>query len=320
MQLTPGSIFGPFKIKRLLGKGGMGEVFSATDTRLDRQVALKLLPVDFATDNDRLKRFQVEAKALASLNHPNILVIHEAGVENGRPFLVSELLEGESLREKLDAGPLAPRKAVEWALQIAHGLAAAHARGIIHRDLKPENIFLSKDGRVRILDFGLAKAIQTPDNTPADADAATLAPKTQPGMVMHRWLYVSRTGPRHRGGLPLGYLFFWSNPLRDVERSARLPQRNRRADDERRAGGRSSGPQRVQRGDIAKPGASCAPMSGEAAGTQVPVGQRPCLRPGKHFQRRLVIHATRSRERRAKPLARATSNRPEWVPRKSPWC
>jgi serine/threonine protein kinase len=195
MSLGPGSVLGPFKIRSLLGKGGMGEVFSATDTRLDRQVALKILPSEFASDADRLRRFQSEAKVLASLNHPNILVIHEVGAENGNPYLVSELLEGRTLREELSSGALPSRKATDYALQIAQGLAAAHTRGIIHRDLKPENIFITEDGRVKILDFGLAKLSQNPQSEFLDpqssGEAATLLQSTVPGLILGTPAYMS---------------------------------------------------------------------------------------------------------------------------------
>src|SRR5438132_324958 len=140
-----------------IGAGGMGEVFRARDTRLNRDVAVKLLPKDFVADADRLRRFEQEAKTLAALNHPNVLTIHDAGVHEGAPYLVSELLEGKTLREEMNGWALPVRKATEYALQIANGLAAAHGKGIIHRDLKPENIFVTNDGRVKVLDFGLAK-------------------------------------------------------------------------------------------------------------------------------------------------------------------
>src|SRR5437867_10132653 len=146
-----------FKITGRIGQGGMGEVFRARDTRLNRDVAVKVLPRDFVADADRLRRFEQEAKTLAALNHPNVLTIHDAGVHEGAPYLVSELLEGKTLREEMNGGALPVRKATEYALQIAQGLAAAHGKGIIHRDLKPENIFVTKDGRVKILDFGLAR-------------------------------------------------------------------------------------------------------------------------------------------------------------------
>ena len=155
-----GSRINHFVITGVVGAGGMGEVFRARDTRLNREVAVKVLPKAFASDADRLRRFEQEAKTLAALNHPNILTIHDASVHEGAPYLVSELLEGQTLREAFaeSKGATLPlRKATDYALQIAHGLAAAHSKGIIHRDLKPENIFVTKDGRVKILDFGLAK-------------------------------------------------------------------------------------------------------------------------------------------------------------------
>src|SRR2546422_3302112 len=158
--MDSGTRIGPYEIASSIGAGGMGEVFRARDTRLHRDVAIKVLPKDFVVDADRLRRFEEEAKTLAALNHPNILTIHDAGVHEGAPYLVSELLEGKTLREELNGAELPVRKATEYALQIAHGLAAAHGKGIIHRDLKPENIFVTKDGRVKILDFGLAKLRQ----------------------------------------------------------------------------------------------------------------------------------------------------------------
>src|SRR5213593_1867948 len=151
MSLGLASTIGPFKIQALLGAGGMGEVFRARDTRLNRDVAIKVLPKDFVSDADRLRRFEQEAKTLAALNHPNILTIHDAGIHEGAPYLVSELLEGKTLREELIGGALPVRKAIHYALYVAQGLAGAHGKGIVHRDLKPENIFVTKDGRVKIL-------------------------------------------------------------------------------------------------------------------------------------------------------------------------
>jgi len=153
----PEQIIGNYKITASIGAGGMGEVFRARDTRLNRDVAVKVLPRDFVADADRLRRFEQEAKTLAALNHPNVLTVFDAGVHEGAPYLVSELLVGKTLREEMNGGALPVRKATEYALQIANGLAAAHGKGVIHRDLKPENIFVTKDGRVKILDFGLAK-------------------------------------------------------------------------------------------------------------------------------------------------------------------
>src|SRR5262245_54327037 len=142
----------------------MGEVWRARDTRLDRDVAIKVLPASFANDAHRLRRFEQEARATSALNHPNILTVHDIGsiqTENGRaPYIVAELLEGEELRAQLNDGAIPPRRAIDYAQQIAGGLAAAHAKGIVHRDLEPENLFVTSDGRVKILDFGLAKLIE----------------------------------------------------------------------------------------------------------------------------------------------------------------
>ena len=143
-----------YRITPTLGAGGMGEVFRARDTRLNRDVAVKVLPKDFVLDTDRLRRFEQEAKTLAALDHPNIITVFDAGVHEGAPYLV---LEGKTLREEMNGGALPVRKATDYALQIAHGLAAAPAKEVMHPDLKPENIFITKDGRVKILDFGLAK-------------------------------------------------------------------------------------------------------------------------------------------------------------------
>src|ERR1019366_770286 len=189
MALTSGTRLGPYEIESPLGAGGMGEVYRAKDTRLGREVAIKVLPEALAKDTDRLRRFQQEAQAVAALNHPNILSIHDFGEYEGSPFLVSELLEGQTLRETLEAGPLPVRRAVEYALGIAHGLAAAHDKGIVHRDLKPENVFITKDGRVKVLDFGLAKLVSAEESHDTVATLAT--PATLPGTVMGTVGYMS---------------------------------------------------------------------------------------------------------------------------------
>jgi Tol biopolymer transport system component len=189
MALTPGTRIGPYEILSPLGAGGMGEVYRAKDTRLGRDVALKILPESFARDSDRLRRFEQEARAVAALNHANILAIHDIGQHDGSPFLVSELLEGESLRALLDHRALSQRKTIEYGVQIAHGLAAAHDKGIVHRDLKPENIFVTKDGRIKILDFGLAKLAQ---KAGAERDDATFTgSQTSAGMVMGTASYMA---------------------------------------------------------------------------------------------------------------------------------
>src|ERR1700758_3765640 len=151
MALTSGTKLGPYEIQSAIGAGGMGEVYRARDTRLNREVAIKILPASFSADPDRLQRFAQEARAAGALNHPNILSIFDIGEQQGAPYVVSELLEGETLRERLRNGPLSIRKAIDYALQVARGLAAAHEKGIVHRDLKPDNLFLTHDNRVKIL-------------------------------------------------------------------------------------------------------------------------------------------------------------------------
>jgi Tol biopolymer transport system component len=170
-----------------IGAGGMGEVYRARDPRLNREVAVKVLPASFADDRQRLHRFEQEARAAAALNHPNILAVYDLGTQdNGSPYIVSELLDGETLRERLRPGPLSLRKATDYALQIARGLAAAHDKGIIHRDLKPENIFITRDGRVKLLDFGLAKLTQA-----ATADSETHTIQSDVGTVLGTIGYMS---------------------------------------------------------------------------------------------------------------------------------
>src|SRR5208282_302556 len=185
MSLTTGTKLGPYEILAPLGAGGMGEVYRARDTRLGLEVALKVLPESFSRDADRLRRFEQEARAVAALNHPNILAIHDIGEEGGSPFIVSELLEGNSLRAELENGALSPRKASDYAAQIAQGLAAAHEKNIIHRDLKPENVFVTREGRVKILDFGLAKLAPNARGAKNQSDGLTLTSSpTEAGMVM----------------------------------------------------------------------------------------------------------------------------------------
>jgi serine/threonine protein kinase len=156
MALASGTKLGPYEIQSLVGAGGMGEVYRVHDSRLDRTVAIKVLPASFSGDRERLQRFAQEARAAAALNHPNILSIFDIGEEQGAPYVVSELLEAETLRQRLRTGALPIRRVIDYALQVARGLATAHEKGIVHRDLKPENLFLTTDGRVKILDFGLA--------------------------------------------------------------------------------------------------------------------------------------------------------------------
>ena len=167
----------------------MGEVYRARDSALRREVAIKVLPSFVSRDPDRLHRFEQEAQAAAALNHPNILAVYQFGAFEGAPYLVSELLEGATLRQLMQRGPIPVRKAIDYGVQIAHGLAAAHEEGIVHRDLKPENLFVTKDGRIKILDFGLAKLMQRQQDPGGDAPTQTKG--TDPGMVMGTAGYMS---------------------------------------------------------------------------------------------------------------------------------
>src|SRR5262245_18684473 len=184
MALGAGVRIGPYEIVSAIGAGGMGEVYRTRDIRLQRDVALKLLPAGVSSDPDRLARFEQEARAAAALNYPNILAVYDVGSYERAPYIVSELLEGETLRERLGNGPVPARKAIEYAIQVARGLAAAHERGIVHRDLKPDNVFVTADGRVKILDFGLAKLIEREPAAPGASVLPTTPPQTMPGLVL----------------------------------------------------------------------------------------------------------------------------------------
>ena len=207
MPLPAGTRLGPYEILAPLGSGGMGEVYRARDTRLRREVAIKVLPAAVSADSERLRRFEQEARAASALNHPNILTIYDVGAREGSPYVVSELLEGETLREKLGGAALSVRRALDYGLQVIRGLAAAHEKGIVHRDLKPENLFVTRDERVKILDFGLAK-LREPD---AIRDPATEAPTetegTEPGIVMGTLGYMSPEQVRGQAVDPRSDLF-----------------------------------------------------------------------------------------------------------------
>jgi eukaryotic-like serine/threonine-protein kinase len=214
MSLVSGTRLGPYEILDPLGAGGMGEVYRARDTRLGRDVALKILPESFARNSDRLHRFEQEARVVAALNHPNILGIFDLGQHNSSPFLVSELLEGDTLRADLDRGALPQRKAIEYGVQIANGLAAAHEKGIIHRDLKPENIFVTKDGRIKLLDFGLAKLAQSAGE---GSDAVTLtSANTAAGVVMGTASYMAPEQVRGQTSDPRTDIFAFGSVLYEM--------------------------------------------------------------------------------------------------------
>src|SRR5262245_35932862 len=188
MPLPPGTRLGRYEIREILGAGGMGEVYRAVDASLQRDVAIKVLPEEFASDADRLRRFQQEALATATLNHPHVVAVYDVGAHERGAFVVTELLEGRTLRDVLAAGPLPLRKAIDYATQIANGLAAVHEKGIVHRDLKPENVFVTRDERVKILDFGIARVVR--GATFADAETAD-ATATMPGSILGTVGYMS---------------------------------------------------------------------------------------------------------------------------------
>ena len=194
-----GQLVGHYRVLEKIGAGGMGEVFRARDERLGRDVALKLIRPASSDNPDHLRRFEQEARAAAALNHPNILAIYDVGFEGTVPYIVSELLEGKNLRQRLLEGPIPMREAADYALQIAHGLTAAHERLIVHRDLKPENLFLTNDGRIKILDFGVAK-LQTPTEDKRSIESLTTV--TKHGAMIGTVAYMS---PEQLRGKPVDH-------------------------------------------------------------------------------------------------------------------
>jgi len=196
-KIAPGTRLGPYEIQTLLGSGGMGVVYRARDSRLHRDVAVKVLPDAFVGDKDRLRRFEQEARATGQLNHPNIVAIYDLGTADGNggvPYIVTELLEGQNLRAVVEHGPIPPRKAVDFAIQIAAGLSAAHAKGIAHRDLKPENLFISASGHMKILDFGLAKLLRPTSGlgrAGGDKTGSMQASLTMTGTIMGTASYMA---------------------------------------------------------------------------------------------------------------------------------
>jgi eukaryotic-like serine/threonine-protein kinase len=226
MALTPGTRLGPYELVSAIGAGGMGEVYRARDTRLGRDVAVKVLPESFSGDLDRRARFEREAQAVAALSHPNIVAIHDSGAHDGHVFVVMELLAGESLRQRLSRGALPVRKAVEIAIQIARGLGAAHGKGLVHRDLKPDNVFLLDDGQVKILDFGLAR-----QTAPADHSGATQTQAaTDPGIVMGTIGYMAPEQVRGQAVDARADVFAFGAVLYEMVSGARAFQRETTAD------------------------------------------------------------------------------------------
>ena len=206
MQLAAGCRLGSYEIIAPLGAGGMGEVYRARDTSLKREVAIKVLPERWSRDAGRLHRFELEAQATAAFNHPNIVSIFHIGQHDGCPYIVTELLQGETLRERLRNGPMRRREACDCGIDIARGLAAAHGAGIVHRDLKPENLFLAKDGRIKILDFGLAKLTEA-EPAAGDGSTVTLSQHSQPGHIVGTVGYMAPEQARGQTADPRSDIF-----------------------------------------------------------------------------------------------------------------
>src|SRR5262250_3353692 len=183
MTVSPGARLGAYEILAPLGAGGMGEVWKARDTRLGREIAVKVLPATTSADPERRQRFEQEARSASALNHPNILTVYDIGTSDGTTYIAMELVEGRTMRELVASEPIPIRKLLDYAVQIADGLAKAHSAGIVHRDLKPENVMVSKDGYGKILDFGLAKLIEPLSREGSELPTAVAA-ATQPGTVM----------------------------------------------------------------------------------------------------------------------------------------
>src|SRR2546425_4947505 len=200
--ISPNTTIAQYTIVSKIGEGGMGEVWRARDAKLGRDVAIKVLPAAFSENSERLRRFEQEAQAAGALNHPNILVIHHIGIHDGAPYIVSELLEGEELREHLNDRAIPQRRAIEYAQQIVAGLSAAHDKGIVHRDLKPENLFITRDDRVKILDFGLAKLMRPVPIAPEETVALTKFARTEAGTVLGTVGYMS---PEQVRGQPVDH-------------------------------------------------------------------------------------------------------------------
>ncbi|MBC8645772.1 MAG: serine/threonine protein kinase, partial [Thermoanaerobaculia bacterium] len=202
-MISPGDRLGPYEIISALGSGGMGEVYRARHTRLGRLVAIKVLPKEFSLDEERLGRFEQEARAASALNHPNIVVVHDIGESAAGPYIAMELVEGSTLRELLASGPLPVKRVLTIAAQAADGLAKAHGAGIVHRDLKPENLMISRDGFVKILDFGLAKlAAPNLEGSSQMLTAPGGTPRTSAGMVLGTVGYMS---PEQASGKPVDH-------------------------------------------------------------------------------------------------------------------
>ncbi len=273
MTLSAGTKLGPYEILAPIGAGGMGEVYRARDTKLDRDVAVKVLPAQLTANADALARFEREAKAVAALSHPNILAIHDFGTHDGVSYAVTELLEGETLRGKLDGAAVTQRQAVDWALQIAKGLSAAHGKGVVHRDLKPENVFVTNDGHVKILDFGLAKRADAAPGEQTSAPTSRRRPHGARDGDGHDGLHVARAGPRPAGRPPLGHLLLRRDPLRAALRQEGVQARHRERHDRRDHARRAARADAVGTQRLPRARSHRAPLPGEGPREPLPVGE-----------------------------------------------
>src|SRR5215468_9747940 len=229
MALSPGSRLGPYEIVAALGAGGMGEVYRARDARLGREVAVKVLPADLSSDQDRVRRFEQEARSASGLDHPNIITIYDIGSADSTLYIAMQYVEGKTLRELLSSDPLPTKRVLEISVQIAEGLAKAHAAGIMHRDLKPENVMVSKDGFVKILDSGLAK-LTAPQREEQLSELPTAMAETRPGLVMGTVGYMS---PEQASGKPLDFRsdqFSFGSILYEISTGKRAFQRDTTAE------------------------------------------------------------------------------------------
>ncbi len=277
MGLTPGTRLGTFEIVAKIGEGGMGEVYRARDSKLDRDVAIKVLPQSVAADPDTLARFEREAKAVAALSHQNILAIHDFGNHDGIAYAVMEFLEGETLRGKLDAGPIAEKQAVDYAIQVARGLSAAHGKGIVHRDLKPENLFVTHDGHLKILDFGLAKRVET---VATEMTAPTRSGHTEPGTILGTAGYMS---PEQVKGFPVDHrsdIFSFGTILYELlSGTAGVQARDERRDDGGDHARRAAGAVGVGADHFPGTRSHRQALPREGPGSSVPVGAGHRVQP-----------------------------------------
>ncbi len=280
MALSSGSQVGPYVVSGPLGAGGMGEVYRARDTRLGRDVALKLLPASAVADPDRLQRFEQEARATAALNHPNILALYDIGRSDHGPFLVTELLEGETLRAALDRGAMPARRALDTAAQVARGLAAAHERGIVHRDIKPDNLFVSADGHVKILDFGLVKLAEPAAALAAAADLPTTPPPTTPGVVLGTVGYMAPEQVLGRAADHRADIFALGVVLYELVTGTRAFARDTAPETMTAILKDEPPPARRGRRHASRATAAPQPLSREESLVPVPVSWRPGVRAG----------------------------------------